>query len=472
LSSLGPSEGKDLTVADLLSKLSATEEGLTSGEAASRLQQYGPNEIVAEKRSAIVGSLLYLWGPIPWMIEAAAVISAVLQNWDDLAIIMALLVTNVVVRSWQENEASNAIELLKQKLAPRGRVLRDGAWKDLLARELVPGDIVRLRIGNIVPADTKLIDGAYLQVDESALTGESLPVEKRQGDVAYSSSIVRQGEMNALVTSTGMHTFFGRTTKLVEEAHTKSHFQGAVVKIGDYLVVLAVAMVTVTSTVGLLRQQPPLEIIQFGLVLIVAAIPAALPTVLSVCMTVGASALAAKGAIVSKLVAIDELAGVDVLCADKTGTITKNELTVGEVRAFSRYTVNDVLLCAALASREEDRDPIDDAITARAKSVDGFPSLLSSYRVSMFNAWDPVQKRSEATVQGKDGRGFLVTKGAPQAILALIKSEEIERLVNEGVNGFASKGYRRSGCSSDRRWVRVAVGRVSRAHRPPKRRFG
>jgi len=445
LSSISPSEGKDLPVAELLKRLSTTEKGLSSSEAATRLQQYGANEIVEKKRSAVVAFLRYFWGPIPWMIEAAAVISAFLQNWDDLVIITALLVTNVVVRSWQENEASNAIELLKQKLALRAKVLRDGTWTDLPARKLVPGDIVRLRLGNIVPADTKLVDGAYLQIDESALTGESLPVEKHQGDVAYSSSIVRQGEMNALVVTTGMNTYFGRTTKLVEEAHTKSHFQGAVVKIGDYLIALAVAMVTVTSIVGLLRHQAPLEIIQFGLVLIVAAIPAAMPTVLSVCMTVGASALAKKEAIVSKLVAIDEMAGVDILCADKTGTITKNELAVGVVKTSKKYTENDVLLYAALASREEDKDPIDDAIVTKAKALDGMPASMSSYKVASFKPFDPVSKRTEATVEGKDVQGFRVTKGAPQVVLSLVDDKGVEGNVNEDVNAFAVKGYRALG---------------------------
>ena len=270
-------------------------------------------------------------------------------------------------------------------------------------------------------------------------------MEKHPGDVAFSSSIVRQGEMNALVVTTGMNTYFGRTTKLVEEAHTKSHFQGAVVKIGDYLIALAAAMVTVTSIVGLFRQQPPLEILQFGLVLIVAAIPAAMPAVLSVCMTIGASALAKKEAIVSKLVAIDEMAGVDILCADKTGTITKNELTVGEVKTFKKYTENDVLLYATLASREEDKDPIDDAIITKARTLDGMPASISSYKVASFKPFDPVSKRSEATVEGKDGHGFQVTKGAPQAVLSLVHDKGVEGVVNEDVNGFAAKGYRALG---------------------------
>ncbi len=457
MGSITPSDEKDLPVAELLKRLSTTDKGLSSSEAAKRLQQYGLNEIAEKKRSPVLAFLSYFWGPIPWMIEAAAVISAVLQNWDDLVIISALLVVNVIVRTWQENKASNEIELLKKRLALTAKVLRDGKWADLAAKELVPGDIVRLRLGNIVPADTKLVDGAYLQIDESALTGESLPVEKHPGDVAFSSSIVRQGEMNALVVTTGMSTFYGRTTKLVEEAHTKSHFQGAVVKIGDYLIVLAVAMVTLTSIVGLLRHQPPLEIIQFGLVLIVAAIPAAMPAVLSVCMTVGASALAKKEAIVSKLVAIDEMAGVDILCADKTGTITKNELTVGEVKLFKKYTENDVMLYAALASREEDKDPIDDAIITKARSLDGMPASTSSYKVSSFKPFDPVSKRTEATVDGKDG-SFQVTKGAPQVVLSLVHDKGVERTVNEDVNGFAAKGYRALGVArtddgKDWQWV-------------------
>ncbi len=460
MGSIAPSEEKDLPVAELFKRLSTTDKGLSSSEAAKRLQQYGPNEIAEEKRSPILAFLLYFWGPIPWMIEAAAVISAVLQNWDDLVIISALLVVNVIVRSWQENKASNEIELLKKRLALTAKVLRDGGWAALPARELVPGDIVRLRLGNIVPADTKLVDGAYLQIDESALTGESLPVEKHPGDVAFSSSIVRQGEMNALVVTTGMNTFYGRTTELVEEAHTKSHFQGAVVKIGDYLIVLAAAMVILTSSVGLLRHQPPLEIIQFGLVLIVAAIPAAMPAVLSVCMTVGASALAKKEAIVSKLVAIDEMAGVDILCADKTGTITMNELTVSEVKAFEKYTQNDVILYSSLASRAEDKDPIDDAIMAKAKTLDGVTASISSYKISSFKPFDPVSKRTEATVVGEDARNFQVTKGAPQVVSALVNDEGVEAAVDEEVNAFAAKGYRALGVArteNGRGWQWVGI---------------
>ena len=315
MGSMTPAEEKDLPIAEVLGRLSTTEKGLQTSEAAKRLQQFGPNAIAEEKRSAIVAFLRYFWGPIAWMIEAAAILSAVIQHWDDLGVITLLLAVNAVVGFWQENKASNAIELLKKRLALRAKVLRDGKWMDIPAAEVVPGDIVRLRLGNIVPADAKLIEGEYLLIDESALTGESLPVERHPSDVAYASSIVRQGEMDAAVTTTGMSTYFGRTTKLVEEAEERSHFQKAIVKIGDYLMAIAAVMVTVTIVVGLFRHQGVFELVQFGLVLTVAAIPAAMPAVLSVSMAVGAEALAKKEAIVSKLVAIEEMAGVDVLCA-------------------------------------------------------------------------------------------------------------------------------------------------------------
>ncbi len=445
---LTPAEEKDLTVDQLLEKLVASRNGLSSPEASQRLQQYGPNEIVEKKRSRIRSFLQYFWGPIPGMIEAAAIISAVIQHWEDLAIIAALLMINALVGFWQENKASNEIELLKKRLALTARVLRDKKWIELPARLLVPGDVVRLRLGNIVPADTKLVDGEYLLVDESALTGESLPVEKHPSDVAYASSIIRQGEMNGLVVSTGMQTYFGRTTKLVTETVTHSHFQRAIVKIGDYLIAIAAFLVTVTTLVGLFRQQPPLQLLQFGLVLTVAAIPAAMPAVLSVSMAVGAEALAKKEAIVSKLVAIEEMAGVDVLCADKTGTITKNELSVAEIKPFLGHDGNEILLLATLASREEDKDPIDDTIISRAKSLDAVTSAVGHYKITKFTPFDPISKRTEATVEHDAGKTFKVTKGAPQAVLSLVNRNAISGRVNDIVLDFATKGYRALGVAT------------------------
>ena len=443
-----PPKDSELPIPALLEKLSTSQDGLSSAEAAKRLQQYGRNEIMEKKQSRLIAYLRYFWGPIPWMIEAAAVISAIIQHWDDLAIISTLLAVNAIVGFWQENKAGNAIELLKKRLALKATALRDGKWVDLPAADLVPGDIARLRLGNIVPADARLIDGDYLLVDQSALTGESLPVEKHQSDLAYASSVVRQGEMNGVVVATGMGTYFGKTTKLVEEAETKSHFQKAIVKIGDYLIAIAAGLVTVTTLVGLYRQLPPFDLLQFGLVLVVAAIPAAMPAVLSVSMAVGAEALARKEAIVSKLVAIEEMAGVDILCADKTGTITKNELTVGEVRALPGYTQDAVVIYAALASREEDKDPIDDTIIAKSRGIVGGAERIASYKVDSFKPFDPVSKRTEANVQEGAGPAFRVSKGAPQAILELIHADvALKATVDQAVDDFAAKGFRALGVS-------------------------
>ncbi len=443
--SLTTEEAKKTDIDELLKKLAANQKGLSSPEAEKRLQQFGPNEIQEKKVNPLLKFLRYFWGPIPWMIEAAVIMSAVIQRWPDFGIILALLMVNAIVGSWQERKAGNAIEMLKKRLALKARVLRDGKWQGMPAEKLVPGDIVRLRLGDIIPADVKLIEGDYLLTDESALTGESLPVEKRISDIGYASSIVKQGEMNALVVNTAARTFFGKTAKLVEQAQTPSHFQKAISKIGDYLIFLAIGLVLVIVLVSIFRGQNILDIIQFALILTVAGIPAALPAVLSVTMAIGAIALARKEAIVSKLVAIEEMASMDVLCSDKTGTITKNALTMGGTKPYAEFKENDVLLCSALASREEDQDPIDLAILTKTKSTPAISDRIEHIKVTSFKPFDPVIKRTEATVQ-EDGSQFKVTKGAPQAILALIEDKKsINDKLTEDVNEFAKKGYRALG---------------------------
>jgi H+-transporting ATPase len=312
---------KSLPMADVEKKLGSSPDGLTQAEAEKRLTQYGPNEIEEKKTNLLLKFLSYFWGPIPWMIEAAVILSGVVGHWPDFFIILVLLVSNAVVGFWEEHEAGNAIEALKAKLAIKARVKRDGKWINPAARELVPGDVIRLRLGDIVPADARLLDGDEVEVDQSALTGESLPATRKPGEAVFSGSIIRQGEIGALVYATGSNTYFGKTAQLVETAHTVSHFQKAVLKIGNYLIILAVAMVAVIITVAIFRGDPILTTLQFALVLTVAAIPVAMPTVLSVTMALGARLLAKKQAVVSKLVAIEELAGVDILCADKTGLV-------------------------------------------------------------------------------------------------------------------------------------------------------
>jgi H+-transporting ATPase len=427
---------------ELQAKLESSPDGLTQVEAAKRLVQYGPNEIEEKKDNPFLKFLTYLWGPIPWMIEAAVVLSALAQHWPDFGIILVLLLANAVVGFWEEHQAGNAIAALKAKLAVEARVRRDGKWVTPPARELVPGDVIRVRLGDIVPADARLLDGDSIEVDQSALTGESLPAPRKPGEAVFSGSIVRQGEISALVYATGANTYFGKTAELVQEAHTVSHFQRAVLKIGDYLIILAVALVAVIITVSIIRGDPILTTLQFALVLTVAAIPVAMPTVLSVTMAVGARLLAKREAIVTRLAAIEELAGVDVLCADKTGTLTQNKLTLGDPFGVSGVEADEVILCAALASREEDKDTIDMAV------LDGLKDnkTLKGYKVLHFQPFDPVHKRTEATVKGPDSKSFQVAKGAPQVILEMsANAGKVKAAVEAAVNEFAARGFRSLG---------------------------
>jgi H+-transporting ATPase len=431
-----------LSLAELKTRLDASADGLSQDEAQLRLAQYGYNELSEKKVNPVLKFLSYFWGPIPGMIAAAAVLSALLRHWPDLGVITALLIMNAVVGFREEYQAGNAIAALKAKLALQARVKRDGAWRTIPARELVPGDMIRLRIGEIVPADARLLEGDPVEVDQSALTGESLPVEHKPGDAVYSGSIIRQGEIDALVYATGQATYYGKTAELVETAQTRSHFQRAVIRIADYLIVIAVALAVLILAVALFRGDKPLTVLQFVLVLTIAAVPVAMPAVLSVTMALGARVLARKDAIVTRLAAVEELAGIDILCSDKTGTLTQNKLTMGEPFTLGDISPEQMILSAALASRAEDQDPIDLAVLSGVKN-DG---QKGSSQVVHFQPFDPVHKRTEATVKGPDGRVFRVTKGAPQVILALDPdAAQIEPQVDKAINEFAARGFRSLG---------------------------
>ena len=456
-----PVEAKDdlktLPMAEVEKRLGCSLDGLTGAEAAKRLTTYGPNEIEEKKTNPLLKFLMYFWGPIPWMIEVAVVLSGIVRHWPDFIIILVLLLANAIVGFWEEHQAGNAIEALKAKLAITARVKRDGRWSAPPAKELVPGDVIRLRLGDIVPADARLLDGDEVSLDQAALTGESLPATKKSGDAVFSGSIVRRGESGALVYATGDDTYFGKTADLVQSAHVVSHFQKAVLRIGNYLIILAVALVTIIIALGVYRGEPILTLLQFALVLTVAAIPVAMPTVLSVTMAVGARLLARKQAIVSKLVAIEELAGVDVLCADKTGTLTQNKLTLGDPFCIGAAKAVDVILAGALASRAEDDDVIDLAVLGGLKDHEA----LKSYDVQHFQPFDPVHKRTEATLKGGDGATFKVTKGAPQVILALAAdAAAVKDAANKAVDAFAGRGFRALGVAradADGQWRLLGI---------------
>jgi H+-transporting ATPase len=439
-----PKEGQPATLplAELKDQLGFSPDGLSQAEVQNRLDQYGYNELPEKKTNPILKFLTYFWGPIPGMIALAAILSALLQHWEDVGVIVALLLMNGIVGFREEYQAGNAIEALKAKLALHARAKRDGAWSTIPARELVPGDLVRLRIGEIVPADARLLEGDPVEVDQSALTGESLPVEHKPGDAVYSGSIIRQGEIDGLVYGTGKGTYYGKTAELVETALTRSHFQRAVIRIADYLIVIAVVLALLILAVALYRGDKPLTVLQFVLVLTIAAVPVAMPAVLSVTMALGARVLARKEAIVTRLAAVEELAGIDVLCSDKTGTLTQNKLTMGDPFTVGDTTPEQMILGAALASRAEDQDPIDLAVLSGMTD----DKQLKSYQVIHFQPFDPVHKRTEALVKGEEGHEFRVTKGAPQVILALdTKAAQIQPQVDKAVNGFAARGFRSLG---------------------------
>jgi H+-transporting ATPase len=433
---------KSVPLAEVQKHLGYSPDGLSAIEGADRLARYGPNEIAEHHINPLVKFLGYFWGPIPWMIEIAVILSGAVGHWPDFFIIMLLLAANGVVGFTEERQAGNAIEALKAKLAINARVIRDGVWINRPARELVPGDVIRLRLGDIVPADARLLDGDQIEVDQSALTGESLPATCTTGDAVFSGSVIRQGEIGALVYATGTRTYFGKTAELVQDAHTVSHFQRAVLKIGNYLIVLAVALVTLIVIVAVVRGDRILTTLQFALVLTVAAIPVAMPTVLSVTMAVGARRLAKKQAIVSRLVAIEELAGVDVLCADKTGTLTQNSLTLGTPFAVEGVTPATVILNGALASRSDNDDPIDRAVLGGLDDA----TALKAYSITHFTPFDPVHKRTEAAVTAADGTTFRVTKGAPQVIMALApNTATLTEAADQAVDDFAARGFRSLG---------------------------
>jgi len=438
-------------IASEFQKFNSSKNGLSSEEAKRRLAQYGPNALDDRTESKWHKLLLYFWGPLPFLIEAAAVISALRRDWPDFFVVAGLLLYNAAVGFWQDNKAANALAALKKGLAPRARVLRDNKWDTSDAAGIVPGDVVSIAAGQIVPADLILIDGKYLSCDQASLTGESLPVAKKVGDTAYSGSIAKQGAMTGLVTATGAKTFFGRTAKLVGSAGAVSHSQRAVTQVGDFLLLLAFILATILVGVECYRRLVIADvwswdefgsIAQYVLVLLIASIPVALPAVMSVTMAIGAYALSLKKAIVSRLSAIEELAGVDVLCSDKTGTLTMNQLTVASEIPFGSFTANDVLLGAALATQKSSEDAIDVAILSAA----GARAEIKDAKQTDFVPFNPVDKRTLATVVDPSGKTRHYAKGAPQAISGLAEPDaDALHRYEDVVAELAGKGYRALG---------------------------
>ena len=432
---------------DPATETKADLKGLSSEEAAERLKKYGSNTIEEKEESWLHRLFKRFWGPIPWMIEVAAILSAMVQHWEDFTIIMILLLVNAIVDFYQESKALNAIAVLKKKLARKAIVLRDGQWKEIDAKEIVPDDIIKVKIGDVVPADAKLLkSGEFLLVDQSALTGESLPVDKKSGDTLYANAIIKQGEMPAKVLSTGKNTYFGKTVGLVAKAQLeeRSHFQEMVIKVGNFLIILTLIMIGIIIYHGIETHQPIVELLIFALVLTISAIPVAMPAVLTVTMAIGAQVLAAKEAIVSRLAAIEEVAGMDILCSDKTGTLTQNKMSLAEPYIINKYTAEDLMVFAALASKEENSDPIEKPIFDYIDEHK-LRSRIEGQKLKKFLPFDPVHKRTEGVYE-KDDCDFVVTKGAPQVIIEQSDDKEFDKkAIYAQVESFAEKGFRTLG---------------------------
>jgi H+-transporting ATPase len=409
-----PVELSQMALDALEQEIASDAGGLSGEEAARRLARVGANEVAEARRHPLLVFAGYFWSPIPWMIETALVLSLLVGRWTDAAVIGVLLLMNGVVAFSEEHQATNAIDALKQRLQGTARVLRDGRWAAVPTRALVPGDVIRVRLGDVVPADARLLDDTTLEVDQSALTGESLPVTLARGAVLFSGAVVRRGEADALVYATGADSYFGH-----------------------YLIVVALALVTITLVVSVARGNSLLATLEFALVVTIASVPVALPAVLSVTMAVGARQLARRDAVVSHLPAVEELGGADVLCSDKTGTLTQNRLAVGDPWCAPGVSREELLAAAARASRAEDRDPIDLAVLAAAE---GIPR--DDEQVLGFTPFDPVTKRTEATLRRGDGSLLRVSKGAPQAVTGLCADDTTISSAQQQVRQFAGRGFR------------------------------
>ncbi|KAK2993986.1 hypothetical protein RJ640_005858 [Escallonia rubra] len=440
-----------IPVEEVFDQLKCTREGLSSEEGANRLQFFGPNKLEGKEESKILKFLGFMWNPLSWVMEIAALMAIALANgdgrppdWQDFVGIIALLVINSTISFIEENNAGNAAAALMAGLAPKTKVLRDGRWSEQEAAILVPGDIISIKLGDIIPADARLLEGDPLKVDQSALTGESLPVTKNPSDSVFSGSTCKQGEIEAVVIATGVHTFFGKAAHLVDSTNQVGHFQKVLTAIGNFCICSILVGITIEVIVMYpIQHRKYRDGIDNLLVLLIGGIPIAMPTVLSVTMAIGSHRLSQQGAITKRMTAIEEMAGMDVLCSDKTGTLTLNKLTVDRtlIEVFSKGVEKEhVILLAARASRTENQDAIDAAIIGMLADP---KEARAGVREVHFLPFNPVDKRTALTYIDAEGNWHRASKGAPEQILSLCNcKEDVKKKAHAVIDKFAERGLR------------------------------
>jgi len=432
------SEFKELSIEETLKFLESRLDGLTESEAEDRIRIYGYNEVAEKKRNPLVEFLSRFWGPMPWLLELAIILSCILKHYLEAAIIAVLILINAIIGHLHSRSSQKSLELLKQKLAIKATILCDGKWVSRNAAEVVPGDIAVVQMGDIIPADAKILSGE-LSIDQSALTGESLPVDVQQSDVIYSGSTVKRGEAKCVVINTGIKTYFGKTAELVKIARPKSHQEEIMLAVVRYMLYLGIGALVLVSIDALFIGTGILSVVTFAVVFLMGAVPVALPAVLTIVQAVGAMQLVRKGVLVTRLDSIEDAASIDVLCLDKTGTITMNQIAVIDIVPFSGYSKDDVIAMAALTARPESKDTIDLAVSEYVRTA---AIELHSYQQMSVKPFEPATKRSEAIIEVR-GQRFRAIKGAPQVVVPLCRIDEAtQKTANEMVEELSGKGHR------------------------------
>lgn len=466
-------EYESIPIEDVLIQLKANpKKGLNDTEVKERLEQCGHNVLHRKKESWHKKLLPFLWGPIPWIIEIAALLSFLLERWPDLFVIIIMLIFNAIIGFIQKLQAEKEIAILKNNLALHSHVLRNGQWQTVESKYLVPGDIIAIKLGNVIPADIKLIEGEYLTVDESELTHETLPVTKKPGDIVFSHSVIKMGEMIGVVTQTADKTYFGKTSSTAEVSSGVSRFEKAFIGMGNTLIAATLLISIFILLVSFYRlevehisNESVGRIIIYFLVLVVAGVPFASPAFFSVAMALGAKKLASLKAIVSRLSAVEELAAMDILCCNKTGSLTENRPAVSKITMIEGHDDPEILLAAALTCHREQNDTIDQSILQK---ID--PQILEPYSIEKMIPFDPIRKRAEAWVHTNDGSSFGVMKGAPQVILHLCNCDEpLKEKINFEIEVLAKKGLRTIGVAktdSEKKWHYLGLIALNDPPRP------